>query len=121
MWRYGVGHSQLLLRAAPDTDEVTCLDLHFEGVAAVQLGTRYAAPELRPATEGERQALLKLAQVDAAPHVALALETTAGIGLVLCRRVSALRGGTDRFGGIEESEVLWTHRAQPGGRGNDGK
>ncbi|MFE0136590.1 hypothetical protein ACFWY6_34265 [Streptomyces sp. NPDC059037] len=40
MWRYGAGHSQLLLRATPDSDETTCLDLHFEGVAAVQLGTR---------------------------------------------------------------------------------
>lgn len=114
MWRYGVGHSQLLLRAAPDSDESTCLDLHFEGVAAVQLGTRYASPELRPGTGDERALLLRLAQVDAAPHMALALDTTAGIGLVLCRRVSALRGGTDRFGGIEESEVLWRHRAQPG-------
>ncbi|GGV42892.1 hypothetical protein GCM10010277_32180 [Streptomyces longisporoflavus] len=49
MWRCGVGHSQLLFRSAPENTESTCLDLRFEGVVAVQLGTRYVAPWLRPA------------------------------------------------------------------------
>ncbi|MEV0323627.1 hypothetical protein ACIBKX_13505 [Streptomyces sp. NPDC050658] len=107
-----MGHSQLLLRAAPGGDEPTCLDLHFEGVAAVQLGTRYAAPELRMATDAENEALLKLSQLNTrVPHLALTLQTAEGIGHVLCRKVSALRGGADRFGGTDGSEVLWSRRA----------
>ncbi|MGP3922440.1 hypothetical protein [Streptomyces sp. 8N616] len=112
MWRYGVGHSQLLLRATPDADESRCIDLHFEGVAAVQLGTRYVAPQVRLGTEGERAALEALAQSGTGPrHIALALRTETGTGLVLCRRVRVLRGGTDPLGDVEDSEVLWSHRA----------
>jgi hypothetical protein len=112
MWRYGVGHSQLLLRATPDSDEPRCIDLHFEGVAAVQLGTRYTDPEMCLGTDEERAVLDALAQRSAgARRIALALRTETGTGLVLCRRVRVLRGGTDPFGEIEDSEVLWSHRA----------
>ncbi|MEV5977087.1 hypothetical protein [Streptomyces sp. NPDC052114] len=113
MWRYGVGHSQLLLRATPDADDETCLDLHFEGVAAVQIGTRYVAPEVRLGNDRERAALMDLAAESGASdrHIAIALHSTAGTGLVLCRKVSALRSGPDALGGIEGSEVLWSRRA----------
>jgi len=108
MWRYGVGHSQLLLRATPGGAEPRCVDLHFEGIAAVQLGIRYVAPEVLLATEGERAELEALAQSGAgARYIALALRTEAAAGLVLCRRVSALLGGTDPFGEAGDSEVLW--------------
>ncbi|WP_158070516.1 hypothetical protein, partial [Streptomyces luteocolor] len=113
MWRYGVGHSQLLLRATPDADHETCLDLHFEGVAAVRVGTRYVAPEVRPGDDSERAVLMELAAESGAGdrHMAVVLRSAAGSGLVLCRKVSALRGGTDALGGLEGSEVLWSRRA----------
>jgi hypothetical protein len=111
MWRYGVGHSQLLLRATPGGAEPRCFDLHFEGVAAVQLGIRYVAPEVLLATERERAELEALAQSGAGVrHIALALRTEAGTGLVLCRGVRALLGGTDPFREVEGSEVLWSYR-----------
>lgn len=111
LWRYGVGHSQLLLRATPEGADTTRLDLRFEGVTAIQLGTRYVAPELRLADRGERDALRKLAQpgLTGPRHVAIAIESETGSGLVLCGRVSALRGGSDPVGGTENSEILWSH------------
>ena len=110
MWRYGVGHSQLLLRSTPEGTESTCLDLHFEGVAAVQLGIRYVAPRLRPADRHERATLKALAQTGAGPRrVGIAIESETGSGLVLCSKVSVLRGGADAFGGVEQSETLWSH------------
>ncbi|MEU5955398.1 hypothetical protein [Streptomyces sp. NPDC047525] len=110
MWRYGVGHSQLLLRALPENTESTDLDLHFEGVAAVQLGTRYVAPRLRLADRHERATLRTLAQTGAGPrHVAIAIESEAGTGLVLCRRVRVLRNVLGASGDTERSETLWSH------------
>ncbi|MGH4032452.1 hypothetical protein ACQB60_26330 [Actinomycetota bacterium Odt1-20B] len=122
LWRYGVGHSQLLFRAVPDAEHETCLDLHFEGVTAMQVGTRYVAPELRHGTARERAALLELA-AGAQPDggfrdVAFALQGGGGAegeagapGLVLCRRARVLRGGADALGapgGGEGAEVLWS-------------
>ncbi|TPQ19743.1 hypothetical protein [Streptomyces sporangiiformans] len=101
-----------MLRATSDSDEPRCIDLHFEGVAAAQLGTRYVAPEVCLGTDEERAVLEALAQPGAGPrHIALALRTETGTGLVLCRRVRVLRGGTDPFGELEDSDVLWSHRA----------
>lgn len=110
IWRYGVGHSQLLLRSPPGNTEATCLDLHFEGVAAMQLGTRYVAPRLRLATGQEQATLRTLAQTAAGPHhVDMALDSETGTGLVLCRKVRVLRGGPDALGDIEMSETVWSH------------
>ncbi|MEV8317631.1 hypothetical protein AB0Q95_26020 [Streptomyces sp. NPDC059900] len=85
----------------------------------MRLGTRYVAPGLRPADRQE-QATLKALAPDAAgarpgagPRlVALAIESASGgVGLVLCSRVRALRGGSDPLGdgGTGESELLWSH------------
>ncbi|MGW6058726.1 hypothetical protein [Streptomyces sp. NPDC055189] len=114
MWRYGVGHSQLLFRSTPENTESTCLDLHFEGVAAVQLGIRYVSPRLRLADRQERATLKTLAHGETGAGrgrgpVAIAIESDSGGGLVLCSRVRALRSGAEPLGSIGESEILWSH------------
>ncbi|MGX1853638.1 hypothetical protein [Streptomyces sp. NPDC055299] len=58
VWRYGVGHSQLLLRAVPDSRDTLCLDLLFEGVRAMQLVTHYESIELRTASDSETRQIL---------------------------------------------------------------
>lgn len=39
LWRYGVGHGQLLLRAVADDAMATRVDLGFKGVEYIQLST----------------------------------------------------------------------------------
>ncbi|MFD9503556.1 hypothetical protein [Streptomyces sp. NPDC060035] len=53
VWRYGVGHSHLLLRSLPDGENATQLDLHFEAVRAMQLVTRYEALDILAVDEPE--------------------------------------------------------------------
>ncbi|GES28626.1 hypothetical protein San01_11130 [Streptomyces angustmyceticus] len=116
VWRYGVGHSQLLLRAVPDDTETTCLDLLFEGVRAMQLATHYQSLELHPASEAEAQRILEfsgLAPIWRERNLALSLRSRSTSGFVLCARATALHGGEDPFGnhgGFEERDVVWSAR-----------
>lgn len=116
VWRYGVGHSQLLLRAVPDSANTACLDLLFEDVKAVQLVTHYESIELHPAGEDEAQQILDfsgLASTWRGRHLAVSLRSRSGSGFVLCRRITALHGGDDPFGphgGVEERDVMWSIR-----------
>ncbi len=116
VWRYGVGHSQLLLRAAPDSTDTRCLDLLFEDVRAMQLVTRYESIELRTANDDTTQQILDFSEL-ASPwrerHLVVALRSTSGSGFVLCGRISALRGGEDPVGlsvgpEDEDREVIWS-------------
>jgi hypothetical protein len=96
IWRYGVGHSQLRLRAIPDNVEGTCLDLLFEGVRAMKLGTHYESIKIVIANADETREIHELANsIWAGQGFALALRSREGTGLVLCARASAWRGGTD--------------------------
>lgn len=118
VWRYGVGHSQLLLRAVPDRTDAACLDLLFEDVKAMQLVTRYESIELHPAGENEAQQILDSSGVASAwrgRYLVVSLRSRSGAGFVLCRRITALHGGDDPFGpqgGIEERDVMWSIRRQ---------
>lgn len=53
LWRYGVGHSHLLLRSLPEGAHATQLDLRFEAVRALQLVTRYEALDILAVEEPE--------------------------------------------------------------------
>ncbi|MFD3416337.1 hypothetical protein [Streptomyces decoyicus] len=116
VWRYGVGHSQLLLRAVPDGANTACLDLLFEDVKAMQLVTHYESIELHPAGEAEAQQILDFSGVASTwreKYLAVSLRSRSGSGFVLCRRITALQGGDDPFGphgGIEERDVIWSIR-----------
>lgn len=116
VWRYGVGHSQLLLRAVPDGTDSACLDLLFEDVKAMQLVTHYESIEIRPAGEGEAQQILDfsgLASTWRGRYLAVFLRSRSGSGFVLCGRITALQGGDDPLGppgGTEERDVVWSIR-----------
>ncbi|UZJ33062.1 hypothetical protein [Streptomyces endophytica] len=119
VWRYGVGHSQLLLRAVPDGGDARCLDLLFEGVRAMRLVTHYASLELRTASDSESQQMLEFSELSPPwreRYGVVALHSRSGSGSVLCSRISALRGGEDPVGlpeGPEDREVIWSMRLRP--------
>ncbi|WP_326654301.1 MULTISPECIES: hypothetical protein [unclassified Streptomyces] len=116
VWRYGVGHSQLLLRAAPDAVEATRLDLLFEGVDAMRLVTRYEAIELHSVSETEFQRIYDESGLDPKwkPHrLIVALRSGSGSGYVQCQKASAMRGAANGLGPDEPSEsvdVIWSLR-----------
>ncbi|GAA4903794.1 hypothetical protein ACFPM3_29255 [Streptomyces coeruleoprunus] len=100
VWQYGVGHSQLLLRAGPEP-----LELLFEGVHALQLITRYEGIEIRLAEHEEAERMLDYAGLKAPwreRRLPLALHSATGTGFVVCARAKALRG--------EDREVIWSSR-----------
>ncbi|WP_432076495.1 hypothetical protein [Streptomyces wuyuanensis] len=116
VWRYGSGHSQLLLRAAPDSSETERLDLLFEGVEAMQLITRYEALELHTFDDAESERIFEASGVPSRwrPHrLVLGLRSRSGAGYVQCLKASALLGGTNVLGPDDPSEsvdVVWSLR-----------
>lgn len=118
VWRYGVGHSQLLLRAVPDSTDPACLDLLFEGVSAMQLVQQYKSIELCSASEAEAQEILAFSGISPSGgqrHLPVVLRSTSGSGFVLCRSVTAARGGEDPVGSDldgEDRQVIWSSRPQ---------
>ncbi|MFJ6630018.1 hypothetical protein ACIQMR_01250 [Streptomyces sp. NPDC091376] len=116
VWRYGVGHSQLLLRADPEPSHPKRLDLLFEGVEAMQLVTRYGALELHMFDEAESGRILEMSGVPArwrSTRLVLGLRSRSGAGYVQCQKVSALLGGAAVVGPEEPSEsieVIWSLR-----------
>lgn len=119
VWRYGVGHSQLLLRAVPDGVDTVCLDLRFEGVSAMQLVQQYKSIELRAASSTEAEEILGFSGITPARrelHLPVVLRSGSGSGFVLCRSVTAERGGEDPVASDLEGEdrsVIWSSRPQP--------
>jgi hypothetical protein len=65
VWRYGVGHSQLLLHARAGASDPEHVDVVFEGVRAVKLRSSYQPLILQPADETTRAQILTFADVPA--------------------------------------------------------
>ncbi|WP_329300212.1 hypothetical protein OG410_18605 [Streptomyces sp. NBC_00659] len=118
VWRYGIGHSQLLLRAVPDSVDTVCLDLLFEDVSAMQLVQHYKSIELCFASKTETEEILGFSGITPSSrelHLPVVLRSRSGSGFVLCRNVTAERGGEDPVGSAFEGEdrsVIWTTRPQ---------
>ncbi|MGW2448832.1 hypothetical protein [Streptomyces sp. NPDC001675] len=116
VWRYGIGHSQLLLRAVPDSGNPACLDLRFEGVSAMQLVQQYKSIELCSANVTEAEKIFGFSGVGPSGrelHLPVVLRSGSGSGFVLCRSVTAERGGEDPVGsgpGREDRSVVWSSR-----------
>lgn len=116
VWRYGVGHSQLLLRAVPDSVDTACLDLLFEGVSAMQLVQQYKSIELCSASKTEAEEILAFSGTSPSGRelrLPVVLRSRSGSGFVLCRSVTAERGGEDPVGSDPEREdrsVIWSSR-----------
>lgn len=86
VWRYGIGHSQLLLRA-PGGDGQPTLGLLCEGVEFMKLRRDYPQLTLRLAEAAEEAGF---PDVGAVPVrlLHLVLQTPGGAGLVACSRVT---------------------------------
>lgn len=122
MWRYGVGHSQLLLRAVPDEVQNDCLDLLFEGVSAMKLATRFESIKISIAGIHEAMEIRGLAGLPdalAERSLALSLRSRKNTGLLVCNRATAFLGGdnpTQAPGVTAEHGEIWSIRG--GGKGN---
>jgi hypothetical protein len=111
LWRYGVGHSQLLLRSLP-TDDERCLDVHFEAVTWLSLPTSFdrltisARPDLPPGIPPETRLL-----PDGRSLLTLSLQTSATTGTVVCANVKAAYSAwTPTDPDAEADEVVWALR-----------
>lgn len=90
IWRYGVGHSHLLLRSLPDGGNTTQLDLHFEAVRAMRLVTRYEALGILAADEPEFSRVFAESGVPPKwrdTQLVVRLSSRSGTGYVQCGRV----------------------------------
>lgn len=86
LWRYGIGHSQLLLRS-PGNGENETLSILFEAVEFMRLRRSYADLVLRLAgeEEGDWFEAIKSTQM---PVLRVVLAGRADTGLVACSRVT---------------------------------
>ncbi|OKI53958.1 hypothetical protein AMK17_23185 [Streptomyces sp. CB00072] len=114
VWRYGIGHSQLLLRATSDESESEGVDIHFEGVAAVRLVMRYEALQLHSVDEEEFREVFDSSGVDEKwrdSFVIVRLSSRSGEGYVQCARIIAERRHAQSGSGRDPDglrDVLWS-------------
>lgn len=87
LWRYGVGHSQLLLRS-PGQDDQATLSLLFEGTEFVRVWRSFSDLELRLARKDETAALEDEVRVPI-PLLRLMLVSPGRVGMIACSRVTA--------------------------------
>ncbi|MEV3892498.1 hypothetical protein [Streptomyces anulatus] len=119
VWRYGVGHSHLLLRSLPDGSDTTQLDLHFESVHAMRLVTRYEALRVVAVDEPELSRIFTESGVPPVwrdAQLIVGLRSRSGTGYVQCGRVVLDRreGRTsDELDPPGPRDVVWSLR--PGG------
>jgi hypothetical protein len=98
LWRYGVGHSQLLLRSLATAGE-PCLDVLFEDVSWIEMPTNFDSLTL--------VASRRLAghpangPVSTRARLTVELRTPEGSGLVECYRVSVFTSSYDPGTGNE--------------------
>ena len=117
-WRYGAGHSQLLLHAHADDTHEEHLNVLFEGVCAVKLRRSYRPLILQLADDETRAGILAFAEIPVRHQdklLCLALSSPrAEAGFVACSRVTVLANaaGDDKVADrwTDHSRVLhaWT-------------
>ena len=94
VWRYGVGHSQLLLHAHADSSHDEHLNVLFEDVRAVKLRASYQPLILQPADQNTHADILTFAQIPArhqARYLCLTLPTAdTEPGFIACARATIL-------------------------------
>jgi hypothetical protein len=87
LWRYGVGHSQLLLRSPGDAGRGT-LSIQFEAVEFMKLRRSYTDLVLRLPREDEEVGFEEIKALPV-PQLCVVLDSRTHIGLVACSRVTA--------------------------------
>ncbi|BAG19486.1 MULTISPECIES: hypothetical protein [Streptomyces] len=119
VWRYGVGHSHLLLRSLPDGEDTTQLDLRFEMVRAMRLVTRYEALRVVSVDAGEFSRVFAESGVPPVrrhTQLVVGLRSRTGTGYVQCGRVVLDRREGRTCDGEDPPgprDVVWSLR--PGG------
>ncbi len=114
VWKYGIGHSQLLLRATSDESESEGVDIHFEGVAAMRLVMRYEALQLHSVDEEEFREVFDSSGVDEKwrdSFVIVRLSSRSGEGYVQCARIVAERRHVQSGSGRDPDglrDLLWS-------------
>jgi len=122
LWRYGVGHSQLLLQAHADGSHDEHLNVLFEDVRAVKLRSSYHPLILQPADRDTRASILTFAQIPPrhqARYLCLTLPTAnAEPGFIACARATVLAtkatDPADPYTWNERSHVLHSIKQRPG-------
>lgn len=122
LWRYGVGHSQLLLRSVP-SDGQRCLDINFERVAWMSLPTAMNAIEIVLTGAGDSDLPAGVSGfVDERSPLLLKVSAQRISGFIICARAEAAYTSwrpTATASESGEGEVIWSlHRpGAPGARG----
>ncbi|MEV5298986.1 hypothetical protein [Amycolatopsis methanolica] len=96
VWRYGVEHSELVLRTDDNPDEP--VELLFEGVLSMRFDQLWFTGLVVGRAEDQ---VLQSPTVDI-PHLKIELGTTGHAAQVVCRRLTCV-GGTSPDG-----KILWT-------------
>lgn len=99
IWRYGVGHSQLLIRS-PGNDSERTLDLIFEGVEFLRLRRSYDGLTLSFAGEDSSEEFVD-AGLPSIRLLRLLVSSSSGTGLVACSRLTV----AEALAGQDEREV----------------
>lgn len=111
LWRYGVGHAQLLLRSVP-FDGHRCLDLAFENVTWLSLPTSF--DRLAVSVQSDLPAGIPPG-VRSLPGgrslLVLGLTTSDAAGTVVCASATAAYSSWTPTGSeVEADEVVWALR-----------
>jgi hypothetical protein len=113
VWRYGIGHSQLLLHSRAGAADADYVNVLFEDVRAVKLRSSYRPLILQPAEEAMREQLIGFAGIpplfhDRMLYVVLSDHKTEP-GFVVCARVTVLTVPKDP----ERPDAFWPEHADP--------
>ena len=112
LWRYGVGHSQLLLRSLPSAGE-RCLDITFERITWLSLPTHLDAIQISSSTDDAVLPDGVARLVDDWSPFRLVIASQGVSGLVICARAeAALTSWEPSSADTDDSaeEVLWSIR-----------
>lgn len=105
LWRYGVGHSQLLLRSLP-VDGEPCLDVLFEGVRWIQMPTSLHSLTIELTGQDAGHAPPPTSQAGG-KTLTLRLSAANDSGTIECSKVSAYTSSWT-VSSVEEPNIIET-------------
>jgi hypothetical protein len=113
LWRYGVGHSQLLLRSVPSAGQ-RCLDINFERVAWMSLPTAMSMIEIVLADGGDLNLPAGVSGlIDERSPLLLKISAQGISGLIICAGAEAAYTAWSPTVADSESgedETIWSLR-----------
>jgi hypothetical protein len=104
LWRYGVGHSQLLLRS-PGEGVREALTIKFEAVEFMKLRRGYTDLVLRLPLAGEEAEFEQVASLPI-PQLYIVLESRTHVGFVSCARLIVRKVGDQENDSGDRGELL---------------